>query len=164
MEAYTSEIHLIYHDKIYWWTGYFSLVANLPVSEKIRTCYYHALTHRRMDCLTINRVLLSEIECTQCHDDVFKWKHFPRYWAFVRGIHRSLVNSPHKGQWRGTLMFFFICAWGNGWVNNSEAGDLRHHRTYHDVTAMAAFPLVEFHRLQRQRACKYVNPGCLRSL
>ena len=39
------------------------------------------------------------------HDDVIKWKHFPRYWPFVRGIHRSPVNSPHKGQWRGALMF-----------------------------------------------------------
>ena len=35
------------------------------------------------------------------HDDVIKWKHFPRYWPFVRGIHRSPVNSPHKSQWRG---------------------------------------------------------------
>ena len=23
------------------------------------------------------------------HDDDIKWKHFPRYWTFVRGIHRS---------------------------------------------------------------------------
>ena len=29
-------------------------------------------------------------------DDVIKWKHFPRYWPFVSGIHRSPVNSPHK--------------------------------------------------------------------
>ena len=35
------------------------------------------------------------------YDDVIKSKHFPRYWPFVRGIHRSPVNSPHKGQWRG---------------------------------------------------------------
>ena len=41
------------------------------------------------------------------HDDVIKWKHFPRHWPFVRGIHRSPVNSPHKGQWHGALMFFF---------------------------------------------------------
>ena len=40
------------------------------------------------------------------HDDVIKWKPFPRYWPFVRGIHRSPVSSPHKGQWRGALMFF----------------------------------------------------------
>ena len=42
------------------------------------------------------------------HDDVIKWKHFPRYWPFVRGIPRSPVNSPHKGQWRGALMFSLI--------------------------------------------------------
>ena len=41
------------------------------------------------------------------HDDVFKWKHFPRYWPFVRGIHRSPVNSAYKGQWRGAFMFSF---------------------------------------------------------
>ena len=35
-------------------------------------------------------------ECIENHDDVIKWKHFPRYWPFVRGIHRSPVNSPHK--------------------------------------------------------------------
>ena len=35
------------------------------------------------------------------HDGVIKWKHFPRYWPFVRGIHPSSGNSPHKGQWRG---------------------------------------------------------------
>ena len=57
------------------------------------------------------------------HDDVIKWKHFPRYWPFVRGIHRSPVNSPHKGQWRGALMFSLICAWISGWANNREAGD-----------------------------------------
>ena len=44
------------------------------------------------------------------HDDVIKWKHFPRSWPFVRGIPRSPVNSPHKGQSRGALMFSLICA------------------------------------------------------
>ena len=66
------------------------------------------------------------------------WRHqmeiFPRYWPFVRGIHRW--HSPHKGQWRGVLMFSFICAWMNGWVNNREAGDLRRHRAHYDTRAM----------------------------
>ena len=31
------------------------------------------------------------------YDDVTKWKHFPRYWPLMRGIHRSPVNPPHKG-------------------------------------------------------------------
>ena len=66
------------------------------------------------------------IKRRESHDDVIKWKHFPRYWPFVRGIHQSPVNSLHKGQWRGALMFSFICVWINGWVNNREAGDLRH--------------------------------------
>ena len=70
------------------------------------------------------------------HDDVIKWKHFPRNWPFVRGIHRSPVNSPHKGQWRGALMFTLICARINGWVNNREAGDLRRHRAHYDVIVM----------------------------
>ena len=70
------------------------------------------------------------------HDDVIKWKHFPRYWPFVRGIHRSPVNSPHKGQWRGALMFSFICAWINGWVDNRDAGDWRRHRSHYDVSVI----------------------------
>ena len=60
------------------------------------------------------------------------WRHqmetFPRYWPFVREIHRSPVNSPHKDQWRRTLMFSLICAW----INNREAGDLRRHRAQND--------------------------------
>ena len=43
------------------------------------------------------------------HDDVINWKYFPRYRPFVRGIHRWPVNSSHKGQWRGALMFSLIC-------------------------------------------------------
>ena len=70
------------------------------------------------------------------HDDVIKWKYYPRYWPFVWGIHRSAVNSLHKGQWRGSLMFSLICAWINGWLNNGEAGDLRCHRTHYDVTVI----------------------------
>ena len=70
------------------------------------------------------------------HDDVIKWKHFPRNWPFVRGIHRSPVNSPHKGQWRGALMFSLIRVWINDWVNNGEAGDLRRYRAHCDVIVM----------------------------
>ena len=66
-----------------------------------------------------------------------KWKHFPRYWPFVRGIHRSPVNSPQKGQWRGALMFSLICLGINGWVNNRKAGDLRRYRAHYDVIVMA---------------------------
>ena len=55
----------------------------------------------------------------------------------VRCVGKSPVTgeSPHKGQWRGALIFF-ISAWINGWVNNRQAGDLRRHRANYDVIVM----------------------------
>ena len=76
------------------------------------------------------------IKRTQNHEDVIKWKHFPRYWPFVRGIHRSPVNSPHKGQGRGALKLSLICARINSWVYNGEAGDSGRNRAHYDVTVM----------------------------
>ena len=64
------------------------------------------------------------------HYDVIKWKHFPRCWPFVRGIPRSPVNFPHKGQWRGALMFSLISVWINGWVNNREADEIMARRLF----------------------------------
>ena len=76
------------------------------------------------------------------HDDVIKWKHFPRNWPFVREIHRSPVNFPHKGQWRGALMFSLIYVWINDWVNNREAGDLRRQQGHYDVIVMYVDDLI----------------------
>ena len=88
------------------------------------------------------------------HDDIIKWKHFPRYWPFVWGIHRSPVNSPHKGQWRGALMFSLIHAWINAWVNNREAGDLKHHHAHYDVTVMN-----HINTLRPLQSCHYFADG-----
>ena len=76
-----------------------------------------------------------------------KWKHFPRYWPFVRGIHRFPMNSPHKDQWRGTLIWARI----NGWVTDGEAGDLRCHRSHYYVIVM--FYLRHTH----SRMCMYIK-------
>ena len=86
--------------------------------------------------LIINYIVWSILCCRIAHDDVIKWKNFPRYWPFVQGIQRSPVNSPHKGQWRRALMFSLINTRINGWVNNGEAGDLRRHHAHYDVTVM----------------------------
>ena len=56
--------------------------------------------------------------------------------AICAGNSRSPMNSPHKGQWRGALMFSLICVLINDWVNNREAGDLRRYRAHYDVTVM----------------------------
>ena len=67
------------------------------------------------------------------HDDVIKWKYFPRYWPFARGIHRLPVNSPHKGQWRGALRFLWFALnkrlskqW-RGWWFETPSRSLWHH-------------------------------------
>ena len=82
------------------------------------------------------------------HDDVIKWKHFPRYWPFVQAINRSSANSPHKGQWRGALMFSLICALNKRLSKHREAGDLRRHRAHYDVIVMVrnVFHVVYIHR------------------
>ena len=92
--------------------------------------------------IVLDKLTCSVVLCSVCwyknipHDDVIKWKHFSRYWPFVRGIHRSPVNSAHKGQWRGALMFTLICVWINGGVNNRKADDLRRNRVHYDVIVM----------------------------
>ena len=94
--------------------------------------------------------------CTAAtHDDVIKWKHFPRYWPFVRGIHRSPVNSPHKGQWRGALIFSLICVLINDWINNREAGHLRRQRTHYDVSVMSV------HNLSADGKCYCTHIGLM---
>ena len=63
-------------------------------------------------------------------------KTFPGYWPLVGGIHRYPVNSTHKGQWRGALMFSLIYGWTNGWVNTRGASDLRRHRAHYNIIVM----------------------------
>ena len=127
-------------DKI-WWIQPITLFVKFYQNGDLKLYWSNLITisgsfvHRRIE----NRAWWWVTTCIHtniAHNDVIKWKHFPRYWPFVRGIHRSSVNSPHKGQWRGALMLSLICARINGWVNNGEAGDLRRHRAHFDVIVM----------------------------
>ena len=59
--------------------------------------------------------------------------------AFCASIHRSPVNSPHKRQWRGALMFSLICVWTDSWANNGDAGDLRRYRAHYDVIVIILY-------------------------
>ena len=109
--------------------------------------HYREQWHRWTTTLTISQGR---------HDDVTKWKHFPRNWPFWRGIHRSPVNSPHKGQWRGALMFTFICAWIKGWVNNREGGDLRRHRAHYDIVVTLCHCNVLYARVKQTPVTTHV--------
>ena len=66
---------------------------------------YNILLHRMPRWIHPQCYLASKI--------VIRMEIFPRYRPFVRGIHLLPVKSPHKGQWRGALMFPLICAWTN---------------------------------------------------
>ena len=90
------------------------------------------------------------------HDDVIKWKHFRRYWPFVRGVHWSPVNSLHKGPWRGALMITLICARINGWANNGEADGLRRNFAHYDVIVMGCVVTSEI-TIASCDMCKIVN-------
>ena len=74
----------------------------------------------------IQRLLTSSLRHHWSHDDVIKWKQFPRY--------HSPMNSPHKSKWRGALLFSVICAlnsrlgkqsWG-WWFETSSRSLWRH--------------------------------------
>ena len=56
--------------------------------------------------------------------------------ALCAGNSHVTGKFPHKGQWRGVLMFSLFCAWTNFWINNRDAVDLRRHRVHYDVTVM----------------------------
>ena len=92
------------------------------------------------------------------------WRHqmqtFSTLVAICLGIHRSPVNSPHKGQWRGALKFSLICVRINGSVNNREAGDLRRYRANYDVTVMTNCNMVHWQaHLKNTNTCIIVmNP------
>ena len=64
------------------------------------------------------------------HDDIF------RVTGPLCGNSPVTGEFPHKGQWRGALIFPLICAWTNGWVNNRDASDLIRHRAHYDFTVM----------------------------
>ena len=53
------------------------------------------------------------------HDDVIKWKYFPRY-CFVRGD-RHVGFPSQKPMTRSFGAFSLIWAYSNGWANNGDA-------------------------------------------
>ena len=71
------------------------------------------------------------------------------------------MNSPHKGQWRGALVFSLICAWIYDWVNNRKAGDLRRHHCHYDVNVMSsthknAWPNYRLYLQNQYQSIKYI--------
>ena len=65
----------------------------------------------------------------QNHHDAIIWNHFLHYWPFVKGIHQSLVDSPHKGasNVECSCAFYLLLTWTSYWTNSHVTADLAHH-------------------------------------
>ena len=119
----TDSIHLVMFAASVWlFSGTFSHV----MFDDNGNCFVQSVLWHHVD------------RCTCLYADVIKWKHFQRYWPFVRGIHRWAVNSPHKGQWRGAMMFSLICTrnkrlskqWWGWWFETPSCPWWRHRNVY----------------------------------
>ena len=87
-----------------------SAIANVYIMElgcsrtyqNLCACVVGYGLHKQSYTVFDNSLRVQEVMVTSS-----KWNHFPRYWSFVRGIHRSPVNSTHKGEWRGVWCFLW---------------------------------------------------------
>ena len=58
---------------------------------------------------------MSGVISLQTQSSIRKYPHDSAWLALCAGNSPVPVNSPHKGQWRGALMFSLICLWTWGW-------------------------------------------------
>ena len=69
---------------------------------------------------------------------IIKWKHFFALLTPWAGHSPGTSEFPTQrwlgALWLGDLLFSFICAWTNGWINNRDAEDFSRHRAHLDVT------------------------------
>ena len=144
-------------------TGLELLIHTIPMKENsaVRLCYESKLLFyfdgfntpvlKRLNCISIwpnwemsikwkRHIGRCHASSTGLYNFLPWWRHqmerFSALLALCAGNSPVPVNSPHKGQWRGALMFSLIYVRINGWVNNREAGDLRRYRAHYDVIVM----------------------------
>ena len=81
------------HMRIYYWYNYSPQSWIIHASFKMITVplsifvTYDWYTRLQLKAISVHEPHHS-LWC-RGHDDVIKWKHFPRYWPFVRGIYRT---------------------------------------------------------------------------
>ena len=133
----TEIVQVGQHDDIIKWKHCQCYDRNLFLTTNILPCFMLILC-----CIAWVVVLLCRIrlffywiyaQCTWSEMTEIKLFNQSCYWPFVRGIHRWPVASPHKGQWRGALMFSLICAWTNDWPKTGNTDDLRCHRVHYEM-------------------------------
>ena len=100
-------------------------------------CYAH-LNMLRCRVLYSDLRLKSDLTLSS-HDDVIKWKHFPRYWSFVResiGDPSVTGRFPSQRPVTRSIDVSFDLRLKISWANNRDAGDLRRQCPHYDVAVM----------------------------
>ena len=69
------------------------------------------------------------------HDDVIQWKYFPRYWPFVRRIHRSTGGFPSQRPVTRSFDAFLDLRLNKRFSKHSRRRWFRRHCAHHDVSA-----------------------------
>ena len=95
-----------FNDSLYYWTDTVSIWdtnGQLVIVVAVFAGEIHFLS---LICKVLDKRIW--IWSKHLYNGVIKWKTNPRYWPFVRGIHRSPVNSPHKAS--DAELWCFLCS------------------------------------------------------
>ena len=87
----------------------FDILYDYDVDERERLSLWQPCRH----CMRWRLSLRHGKRWYGCHSESSWWRHqmetFSALLAICAGNSPVPVNSPHKGQWRGALMFFYLC-------------------------------------------------------
>ena len=113
---------------------------DIPYRIPINYIYFPYDTHNYEESFVYTAMFMIACSVIYLSNFIPWWRQqietFSALLALGAGNSPVTGEFPYKGQWYGALMFSLICVWINAWVNNCEAGDLRHHRAHYDVTVM----------------------------
>ena len=95
-------------------------------------------------CSCILQINIFELSWVEPDSMVLERQLMQWYWPVTilrlkYGIHRSPVDSPHKGQWLGNLIFSLMCAWQLSklsicrWLETPWRSMWRHVRATHNM-------------------------------
>ena len=96
------------------------------------------LTNMRFETLSEKYTMCTDQRCLSLAPETWPrepWIYEPH--GFINYEYHYILITHHNGQWRGSLLGLYICAWTNAWANNRNNGDLRRHRAYHDIAVMS---------------------------
>ena len=122
--------------------GVFFIVAQTRCKKTVELVVIRdAMTSRNITCMLISIVHITSAPVGDYKISIwwrYQKEYFPRHWPFVRGIHRSPVNTTHKASNADFLCFFDV---GPHNLLNKQLGDRWFDTTWrsYDVIVMRKY-------------------------